>query len=78
MPGMWCRTMFPRLLRDSKYSIDGKIKPVLGAVALSSLTWQQVEDFRDGLLAGMKAASANIVLVLVEAGFEVGCEAGSW
>ena len=54
----------PQTAQDSKYSIDGKIKPVLGAVALSSLTWQQVEDFRDGLLAGMKAASANIVLVV--------------
>ena len=56
----------PQTAQDSKYSIDGKIKPVLGAVALSSLTWQQVEDFRDGLLAGMKAASANIVLVLLK------------
>ena len=56
----------PQTAQDSKYSIDGKIKPVLGSVALSSLTWQQVEDFRDGLLVGVMATSANKVLALLK------------
>ena len=56
----------PQTAQDSKYGIDGKIKPVLGSVALSSLTWQQVEDFRDGLLVGMMATSANKVLGLLK------------
>ena len=49
----------PRSAQTFKYNIDSNIKPSLGSVALSSLTWQQVEDFRDGLLAGMQAISVN-------------------
>ena len=36
----------PRSAQAYRYSIDSRIKPVLGSVALSSLTWQQIEDFQ--------------------------------
>ena len=55
----------PRSAQAFKYNIDSNIKPSLGSVALSSLTWQQVEDFRDGLLAGMQAISVNNNLALL-------------
>ena len=55
----------PRSAQTFKYNIDSNIKPSLGSVALSSLTWQQVEDFRDGLLAGMQAISVNNNLALL-------------
>ena len=57
----------PRSAQAYRYSIDSNIKPVLGSVALSSLTWQQIEDFRDGLSAdGMQATSVNQLLALLK------------
>ena len=41
----------PRSAQAYRYSIDSRLKPVLGSVVLSSLTWHQIEDFRDGLSA---------------------------
>lgn len=56
----------PQGVQAIRYEIDGKIKPVLGSVALSSLTARQVEDFRDGLVAaGLKASSVNNLLGLL-------------
>ena len=65
MPGMWRQKTFPGVLKISSTSIDANIGRVLGSVVLSSLTWQQVEDFRDGLLTHMQASSANQILALL-------------
>ena len=57
----------PRSAQAYRCSIDSRLKPVLGSVALSSLTWQQIEDFRDGLSAdGMQATSVNQLLALLK------------
>ena len=57
----------PRSAQAYRYNIDSRLKPVLGSVVLSSLTWHQIEDFRDGLSAdGMKATSVNQLLALLK------------
>ena len=56
----------PRGAEKIKYDLDGHLKDVLGSIVLSSLTWHQVEDFRDGLLTHMQASSANKLLGLLK------------